>query len=88
MRDAMTADLDLRELLILAKVDLAGRQPVAAVLCTCNGRGLNMFGESHHDARLLRKNLRICHLRVCSVVARSARWGHVLSYMGLPRAWP
>ena len=53
MRDAMTADLDLRELLILAKVDLAGRQPVAAVLCTCNGRGLNMFGESHHDARLI-----------------------------------
>jgi small ligand-binding sensory domain FIST len=53
MRDAMTADLDLRELLILAKVDLAGRQPVAAVLCTCNGRGLNMFGEPHHDARLI-----------------------------------
>ncbi|HEY4032405.1 MAG TPA: FIST N-terminal domain-containing protein [Ktedonobacteraceae bacterium] len=53
MRDAMTADLDLRELLILAKVELAGRQPVAAVLCTCNGRGLNMFGEPHHDARLI-----------------------------------
>jgi len=53
MRDAMTADLDLRELLILAKVELAGRQPVAAILCTCNGRGLNMFGEPHHDARLI-----------------------------------
>jgi small ligand-binding sensory domain FIST len=53
MRDAMTADLDLRELLILAKVDLAGRQPVAAVLCTCNGRGFNLFGESHHDAKLI-----------------------------------
>jgi small ligand-binding sensory domain FIST len=53
MRDAMTADLDLRELLILAKVELAGREPVGAVLCTCNGRGLNMFGEPHHDARLI-----------------------------------
>ena len=53
MRDAMTADLDLRELLILAKVELAGRQPAAAILCTCNGRGLNMFGEPHHDARLI-----------------------------------
>ncbi len=53
MRDATTADLDLRELLILAKVELAGRQPVAAILCTCNGRGLNMFGEPHHDAKLI-----------------------------------
>ena len=53
MRDATTADLDLRELLILAKVELAGRQPVAAILCTCNGRGLNLFGEPHHDARLI-----------------------------------
>jgi small ligand-binding sensory domain FIST len=53
MRDATTADLDLRELLILAKVELAGRQPVAAILCTCNGRGLNLFGEPHHDARLV-----------------------------------
>lgn len=53
MRDATTADLDLRELLILAKVELAGRQPVAAILCTCNGRGLNLFGEPHHDAKLI-----------------------------------
>ncbi len=53
MRDATTADLDLRELLILAKVELAGRHPVAAILCTCNGRGLNLFGEPHHDAKLI-----------------------------------
>ncbi len=58
MRDATTADLDLRELLILAKVELAGRQPVAAILCTCNGRGLNLFGEPHHDAKLIAQEFR------------------------------
>ena len=48
VRDAGTADADLRE--ALAEVRSAGR-PAGALLFTCNGRGTNMFAEPHHDAR-------------------------------------
>jgi small ligand-binding sensory domain FIST len=49
IRDADTADDDLRELLADA-VD-EGHQPVGALLFTCNGRGTRLFNEDHHDAR-------------------------------------
>jgi small ligand-binding sensory domain FIST len=50
MRDATTADLDLALMLSDLKRDLSEEQPVAALLCSCNGRGVNLFGASHHDA--------------------------------------
>lgn len=53
MRDANAADLDLRELLERTCADLGEQKPVAAVLCSCNGRGIGMFGEPHHDARIV-----------------------------------
>jgi small ligand-binding sensory domain FIST len=43
VRDAASADEDLREL-------LTGEQAAAALLFTCNGRGEQLFGEPHHDA--------------------------------------
>jgi small ligand-binding sensory domain FIST len=43
VRDAATADEDLRAL-------LAGREADAALLFTCNGRGIRLFGEADHDA--------------------------------------
>jgi small ligand-binding sensory domain FIST len=43
VRDAESADEDLREL-------LASRQAGGALLFTCNGRGTRMFAEPHHDA--------------------------------------
>jgi small ligand-binding sensory domain FIST len=46
VRDAASADEDLRELLAGAKAD-------AALLFTCNGRGRNLFSEPDHDAGLL-----------------------------------
>jgi len=46
VRDAASADEDLREL-------LAGRSGDAALLFTCNGRGIRLFGEPDHDAGLL-----------------------------------
>jgi len=50
MRDASTADLDLKELLTQARTTLGEHQPVAGILCTCNGRGEGMFGVPDHDA--------------------------------------
>jgi small ligand-binding sensory domain FIST len=43
VRDAGSADEDLRDLLTTAEAD-------AAILFTCNGRGQRLFGEADHDA--------------------------------------
>ncbi|MCX6023583.1 MAG: FIST C-terminal domain-containing protein, partial [Chloroflexi bacterium] len=51
IRDAESADQDLRELLAAAKRQLGERQPLAALLCACNGRGRGLFGAPDHDAR-------------------------------------
>lgn len=47
VRDAGTADEDLRELLSATK---GGPAPLGALLFTCNGRGSRMFPEPDHDA--------------------------------------
>lgn len=57
LRDAHTASLDLRETLTLAKKKLGDRQPISAILCTCNGRGENMFACSNHDAQAIKREL-------------------------------
>ncbi len=46
VRDAAAADEDLREM-------LAGEDASAALLFTCNGRGIRFFGEPDHDAAVL-----------------------------------
>jgi small ligand-binding sensory domain FIST len=49
VRDARSADEDLRERLSSA----LGEGPAAgALLFTCNGRGMSMFPEPDHDARV------------------------------------
>lgn len=48
VRDADSADEDLRLLLAEAEAD-------AALLFTCNGRGQRLFGEADHDASLVDK---------------------------------
>ena len=48
IRDADTADEDLRELL----VQLSPPQPpIGGLLFTCNGRGTRLFDQPHHDAQ-------------------------------------
>ncbi|MEQ8791363.1 MAG: FIST N-terminal domain-containing protein [Pirellulaceae bacterium] len=47
IRDANSADQELRQLLSRAKADAA---PAGALLFTCNGRGTRLFPEPHHDA--------------------------------------
>ena len=57
MRDAATADLDLTVLLDNLRSNLQGRKPIAGILNTCNGRGVNLFGSSHHDANTIGKKI-------------------------------
>jgi small ligand-binding sensory domain FIST len=51
VRDATTADEDLRALLQQGLHDQ--KAPAAALLFTCNGRGTRLFPEPHHDAQVL-----------------------------------
>ena len=53
VRDAESADEDLRRTLRRELADLGGRQPAGALLFTCNGRGSRMFSEPDHDAALI-----------------------------------
>ena len=50
VRDAVTADEDLREL-------LGGQAAEAALVFTCNGRGARLFGRPHHDASVVAETL-------------------------------
>jgi small ligand-binding sensory domain FIST len=53
VRDADTADEDLRSLLQRDGADHATK-PAAALLFTCNGRGTRLFEQPHHDAGVVR----------------------------------
>jgi small ligand-binding sensory domain FIST len=57
LRDRVAADEDLRELLEAAKADLRGPEPIGALLCSCNGRGIGLFGTPDHDARAVADRL-------------------------------
>lgn len=48
LRDKVTASEDLRLLLDAQRLQVP---PVGTMLVTCNGRGSQLFGEHHHDAR-------------------------------------
>ena len=50
-RDAEAADQDLRQRLAAERNDLAeGEEVLGALLCSCNGRGVGLFGDPDHDA--------------------------------------
>jgi small ligand-binding sensory domain FIST len=53
VRDAESADEDLRRALERGSAALGGRRPAGALLFTCNGRGSRMFAGPDHDAGLL-----------------------------------
>lgn len=50
VRDATAADVELHQLLAETRALLHGTTPFAGLLCTCNGRGKDLFGVCHHDA--------------------------------------
>lgn len=53
VRDAQSADEDLRAALARQREALAQRSPAGALLFTCNGRGRQMFSVPDHDAGVL-----------------------------------
>jgi small ligand-binding sensory domain FIST len=57
VRDADSADEDLRRTLKRETAALGGRAPAGALLFTCNGRGSRMFPGPDHDAGLLAETL-------------------------------
>jgi small ligand-binding sensory domain FIST len=56
-RDAACADRDLCEALDLRVRALGGQPPAGALLFSCNGRGVGMFGVRGHDAEALEQRL-------------------------------
>lgn len=57
LRNALSAEIDLHEQLAQAKQALGASQPIAGILCTCNGRGIGMFGVPDHDASVIAREL-------------------------------
>jgi small ligand-binding sensory domain FIST len=57
VRDASSADEDLREALRDARAGLAGAAPAGALVFSCNGRGTRMFDAADHDAAAIRDEL-------------------------------
>ena len=57
VRDAHSADEDLRRTLEREAAALGERRAAGALLFTCNGRGSRLFSEPDHDAGLLAKAL-------------------------------
>lgn len=56
-RSAAAATEDLEELLLRLKAREAGGRIYGGCLCSCNGRGQNLFGRPNHDARLVQEHL-------------------------------
>ena len=54
-RSAAAATEDMKELLARAKQSLAGNTIYGGCLCSCNGRGQNLFGEPNHDAHMVQQ---------------------------------
>ena len=56
-RDAAAATEDMNELLARARNQLAGTVIYGGCLCSCNGRGQNLFGRPNHDAEMVQQRL-------------------------------
>ena len=57
VRDARSADEDLRRTLVREAAALGGRPVAGALLFTCTGRGTRMFAQPDHDTGLLAQAL-------------------------------
>ena len=56
-RDATAANEDMLALLNRAHEQLKGEAIHGGCLCSCNGRGANLFGYAHHDAAMIQRRL-------------------------------
>jgi len=56
-RSAAAATQDMAELLVRTKRQLGEQQVLGGCLCSCNGRGRNLFGRPNHDAEMVQQQL-------------------------------
>ncbi len=56
-RSAAAATEDMNELLARMKTNLGDGTIYGGCLCSCNGRGQNMFGKPNHDAQMVQQRL-------------------------------
>jgi Uncharacterized protein conserved in bacteria len=56
-RSAAAATEDMNELLARTKRNLGEATIYGGCLCSCNGRGQNMFGKPNHDAEMVQQRL-------------------------------
>lgn len=56
-RSAAAATEDMNELLARTKNELGEATIYGGCLCSCNGRGQNMFGKPNHDAEMIQQRL-------------------------------
>src|ERR1017187_443816 len=56
-RSKEAATEDMEELLTRARKQLGATPIYGGCLCSCNGRGQNLFGRPHHDAQLVQQRL-------------------------------
>lgn len=56
-RSATAATEDLAELLGRTRARLGTRTIYGGCLCSCNGRGVGLFGRAHHDAGMVQEQL-------------------------------
>jgi small ligand-binding sensory domain FIST len=56
-RSAAAATEDMNELLARTKRSLGEATIYGGCLCSCNGRGQNMFGKPNHDAQMVQQRL-------------------------------
>jgi small ligand-binding sensory domain FIST len=56
-RSAAAATEDMNELLTRARTKLNKAAVYGGCLCSCNGRGQNLFGRPHHDAQMVQQRL-------------------------------
>ena len=59
LRDDRAADDELKEMLVRTRERLGNAAPLAAVLCSCNGRGVGLFGQPDHDASMVKSELNL-----------------------------
>jgi small ligand-binding sensory domain FIST len=56
-RSAAAATEDMGELLVRTRRSLGENPIYGACLCSCNGRGQNLFGRPNHDAQMVQQEL-------------------------------
>lgn len=83
VRDARSADEDLRAALRAARDQMGGASPAGGLLFSCNGRGTRMFAEPNHDATAVAQELSdipvaglFCNGEIGPVRGRSFLHGH------------